>query len=67
MLKFKVSGMTCGHCVQAVSKAVEAVPAVDRALVDLATGEVSVEDHGADEAAIRDAIADAGYEVEARL
>ncbi|MBY6265473.1 heavy-metal-associated domain-containing protein [Azospirillum sp. 412522] len=65
MLTLKVSGMTCGHCAQTVTKAVEALPSVDRALVDLKTGEVAVEG-GADESAIRQAITDAGYEVHGR-
>lgn len=62
MLKLKVDGMTCGHCAQTVTRAVEAVPAVDRALVDLKAGEVTVEGN-ADENAIRQAIEDAGYDV----
>lgn len=62
MLKLKVDGMTCGHCAQTVTRAVEAVPAVERALVDLKAGEVSVEGD-ADETAVRRAIEDAGYDV----
>jgi len=65
MLTLKVSGMTCGHCAQTVTKAVEAIPAVDRALVDLKTGEVTIEG-GAEESVIRQAIEDAGYEVQGR-
>lgn len=65
MLTLKVSGMTCGHCAQTVTKAVEAVPAVDRALVDLKVGQVAVEGN-ADESVIRQAIEDAGYEVQGR-
>jgi len=63
MLTLKVSGMTCGHCAQTVTKAVEAIPAVDRALVDLKAGEVTIEGT-AEESAIRQAIEDAGYEVQ---
>jgi copper chaperone len=62
MLKLKVEGMTCGHCAQTVTKAVEAVPAVERAVVDLKAGEVAVEGN-ADEATVRRAIEDAGYDV----
>ncbi|MEA2781023.1 MAG: copper chaperone [Rhodospirillaceae bacterium] len=62
MLKLKVAGMTCGHCAQTVTKAVEAVPSVERVLVDLRGGEVSVEGH-ADERSVRRAIEDAGYQV----
>ena len=63
MLKLKVTGMTCGHCAQAVTKAVEAVPSVTRALVDLTAGEVSV-DGTAEEKAVRQAIEEAGYKVQ---
>jgi copper chaperone len=62
MLKLNVAGMTCGHCAQTVTKAVEAVPAVKRAVVDLKAGEVAVEGN-ADEGTVRQAIADAGYDV----
>lgn len=62
MLKFKVDGMTCAHCAYTVTRAVEAVPAVERALVDLKAGEVVVEGN-ADEGAVRQAITDAGYDV----
>jgi copper chaperone len=63
MLRLKVLGMACGHCVAAVTKAVEAVPAVDDVTVDLGRGEVRIE--GApDEATVRRAIANEGYEVQ---
>lgn len=62
MLKFKVDGMTCGHCAQTVTKAVEALPRVERAVVDLKAGEVTVQGD-ADEGAVRQAIEDAGYDV----
>ena len=65
MLTLKVSGMSCGHCAQTVTKAVEALPSVERALVDLQEGRVTVEGN-ADESAIRQAIEDAGYEVKGR-
>jgi copper chaperone len=63
MLLLKVSGMTCGHCVAAVTRAVKAVSSVDRVAVDLDRGEVSVEGHP-NERAVREAIAEAGYNVD---
>ena len=66
MQRYKVSGMTCGHCAQTVTRAVEALPAVERALVDLKLGEMSIEGD-AEEQAIRRVIADAGYTVDERL
>ena len=63
---YKVTGMTCGHCAQAVTRSVEALPSVERALVDLERGELTVEGR-ADEPAIRQAVAQAGYQVQVRL
>lgn len=39
----RVEGMTCGHCVQAVSTALKGVPGVERALVTLDSGLAEVE------------------------
>ena len=43
MLNFKVEGMTCAHCVRAVTEAVMSVDANAKVEVDRATGRVSVE------------------------
>lgn len=64
MMRFKVSGMTCGHCVAAVTKAVQAVPAVDAVSVDLDSGIVTVTGQP-DAHAVRNAIVEEGYEVAA--
>lgn len=40
--KFQVSGMTCGHCVQAVQQAIEQVDPDAKVTVDLPTGHVDV-------------------------
>ncbi len=39
--EFQVSGMTCGHCVQAVTSEFEALPGVRSVEVLLVPGEVS--------------------------
>jgi copper ion binding protein len=57
-----VSGMTCGHCVHAVQTEVGAVPGVTAVDVDLDTKEVVVHGDGVDDAAVRAAIVEAGYE-----
>lgn len=64
MMLLKVSGMTCGHCVAAVTRAVRAIPAVEAVSVDLERGEVAVQGHP-DAAAVREAITAEGYEVRA--
>lgn len=61
MVRYQVSGMTCGHCAQAVTRAVEALPMVERALVDLDSGALTVEGRPGDDA-VRRAVEDAGYE-----
>jgi copper chaperone len=61
MLKLKVDGMTCGHCVQAVTKALARVKGVERvASVDLQSGEAVLEG-SPDVAAALEAVKDAGY------
>ena len=62
MLTLKVIGMTCEHCVGAVTKAVERVPSAEDVLVDLPTGTVTASGHP-DEAAVRNAIVEEGYQV----
>jgi len=39
---YLVSGMTCEHCVRAVTEEVEAVPGVTGVAVDLATGRLEI-------------------------
>ncbi len=61
---YTVAGMTCGHCVGAVSAEVSEIPGVSRVRVDLASGAVSITSDGPlDDAAVRAAISQAGYEV----
>jgi copper chaperone CopZ len=48
-MKMKIEGMTCGHCVSSVKTALENVPGVTSAQVDLEAGEATVQgDVGAD-------------------
>jgi len=57
---YDVTGMTCGHCVAAVTTEVGSVPGVTAVDVDLITGRVTVEgDVVPDEVAA--AIDEAGY------
>lgn len=64
MLHLKVSGMTCAHCVAAVSRAVRAVPGAGDVTVSLERGEVVVTGDP-DLRAVRDAVAEEGYEAQA--
>lgn len=59
---YVVPGMHCAHCVAAVEEEVSAVPGVDSVAVDLETKRVEVTGVAPDDAAIRAAIEEAGYE-----
>ncbi|MFF5233588.1 heavy-metal-associated domain-containing protein [Dactylosporangium sp. NPDC000521] len=61
---YTVTGMTCGHCVNSVSSEVSKLSSVSDVQVDLATGAVTVtSDQPLDDAAVRAAVDEAGYEV----
>ena len=56
--------MTCSHCVRAVTEEVGEVAGVRDVTVDLDTGKVTVSTDGdLDDAAVREAVVEAGYEV----
>jgi copper chaperone CopZ len=59
-----VSGMTCGHCVAAVTEELGRVDGVRTVEVDLPTGVVTIGSAGPlDGAAVVAAVDEAGYEV----
>jgi copper chaperone CopZ len=61
---YTVTGMTCGHCVQAVTGELSGLPGVDAVQIDLATGAVTVTSAAplADDV-VRAAVDEAGYEL----
>ena len=59
---FNVSGMTCGHCAQAISKAIRAVDPRASVEVNVENGSVAV-DSSASPERIAAAIPEEGYEV----
>lgn len=61
-LDYVVEGMSCAHCEAAVREEVGALDGVEEVRVDLATKRVEVAGTALDDAAIRAAIEDAGYE-----
>jgi copper chaperone len=59
---YTVAGMTCGHCVHAVTEELTRLPGVHEVDIDLATGAVTVRSDGKlplDE--VRAAVDEAGY------
>jgi copper chaperone len=64
---YTVVGMTCGHCVSAVTEEVSRVAGVSGVDVDLASGGLTVTSEApVDESAVRSAVEEAGYEVAGR-
>ncbi|HEU4703547.1 MAG TPA: heavy-metal-associated domain-containing protein [Conexibacter sp.] len=60
---YTVVGMTCGHCVASVREEVSEVPGVEAVDVDLASGRLAVTGAAIEDAAVRAAVGEAGYEV----
>jgi copper ion binding protein len=61
---YQVKGMTCGHCVSAVSEELRRIDGVSDVEVDLATGNVVVSSEAPiEDEAVRAAVDEAGYEV----
>jgi copper chaperone len=64
---FAVSGMTCGHCVSAVTEELRQLPGVTEVTVDLVAGGTSavhvVSETPLDDATVRAAVDEAGYEL----
>ena len=61
---YTVAGMTCGHCVNAVSEEVSQIAGVIDTTVDLATGGLTIiSDHEIDDAAVRAAVEEAGDQI----
>lgn len=65
MLSLAVTGMTCGHCVRAITQAVQEVDPQAVVKVDIADRAVSVQTTAASDRIV-DAIRDAGYEAKAK-
>ena len=61
---YTVVGMTCDHCVRSVTEEVSQVSGVSDVGVDLASGGLTVVSDGpVDDAAVRAAVEEAGYQL----
>ena len=63
--ELNISGMTCGHCQTAVTKALKSVSGVEAVNVDLAGGTAQVQGQ-ADPQALLAAVKDEGYGAQLR-
>ncbi|HEY7280795.1 MAG TPA: heavy metal-associated domain-containing protein [Actinomycetota bacterium] len=60
----QVDGMTCDHCNRAIEHSMGGIPGVVRVSADFTNGRVAIRFEGTpDEAAVREAIEDEGYDV----
>ncbi|MFF0338115.1 heavy-metal-associated domain-containing protein [Kribbella sp. NPDC004875] len=66
---YSVSGMTCGHCTSAVTEEISKLVGVQDVQIDLVAGGTSAvhvtSESALDEAAVRAAVDEAGYELAA--
>ena len=60
---YTVVGMSCAHCALSVREEVAEVPGIDAVDVDLESGRLRVQGEQIRDAAVSEAVAEAGYEV----
>ena len=61
---YTVTGMTCAHCVASVTEEVQEIPGVEDVVVVLETGGLTVTSADpVDDAAVKTAVEDAGYQL----
>ncbi|MGW1213682.1 heavy-metal-associated domain-containing protein [Streptomyces sp. NPDC002499] len=65
---YKVTGMSCGHCEGSVSGEISELPGVTSVKAVASTGEVTVvSERPLDEAAVRAAVDEAGFELAGQI
>jgi copper chaperone CopZ len=62
-ITYSVPGIHCEHCARAIREEVSEIAGVERIDVDLASKVVTVRGRGLSDGDVREAIAEAGYEV----
>ncbi|MFI6675182.1 heavy-metal-associated domain-containing protein [Kribbella sp. NPDC050470] len=66
---YSVSGMTCGHCSASVTEEIGKIAGVQEVSIDLVAGGTSAvhvtSESALDEASVREAVDEAGYELAA--
>lgn len=63
MILFNVEGMTCGHCVRAVTKAIQRLDPHAHVQVNVSEGTVAINESRLEAYTLAEAIKDTGYEV----
>ncbi|MBF0556416.1 MAG: heavy-metal-associated domain-containing protein [Nitrospirae bacterium] len=62
-IKLTIGGMSCGHCVGRVKKAIDALNGVEASAVEIGSAVVRINDAKTTQKAVEEAIKGAGYEV----
>jgi copper ion binding protein len=62
-MTMRIDGMSCGHCIHAVSKALGALPGVEVDKVEIGSATVRFDPAATPFDRIRDAVEDQGYQV----
>lgn len=65
-IELTITGMTCDHCVNAVTAALKGVPGVSDAVVNLAEKSAKVSGDGVDTQKLIEAVKEEGYEAAVR-
>jgi copper chaperone len=60
-LTLHIDGMSCGHCLNAVNRALVGMPGVEIDAVRIGRAELRYDEHVVDPSQIEAAVADAGY------
>jgi copper chaperone len=60
---YSIEGMTCAHCVAAVTGEVQLVPGISSVIVDLDSKEMTVTGDAIDDEMVAAAVTEAGYSV----
>jgi copper chaperone CopZ len=61
-----IQGMSCGHCLNAVNRALAALPGVEIESVRMGRADVRFDEKVTDAARLEAAVADAGYQAKVR-
>ncbi len=62
-IALKIEGMSCGHCVMSVKKAIDGVDGVNNSDVEVGSAKVTYDESKTDSDAIAGAVTNAGYKV----
>jgi len=60
-LTLHIEGMSCGHCLNAVNRALAALPGVEIESVKIGRADLEYDEHTLDQSRIEAAVSDAGY------